>query len=174
MLINCNSVKSTVKVSQLQATINSTNPDIQFLVETKLDSSIPTYSFLPTNYEAIRKDIIADPQHKMNTTCEIVWTKVHFFRNKAVYLASYYRPPNDHTASLEALHESLAIFYRSCKLPPSIIIAGDLNLPDINWENLCTTNQHTATKHNKLLEIVNEYGLTNMVNEPTRLDWQYP
>ena len=49
MLINCNSVKSTVKVSQLQATINSTNPDILFLVETKLDSSIPIYSFLPTN-----------------------------------------------------------------------------------------------------------------------------
>ena len=118
---------------------------------------------------ALRNDIIADPQDKLNT-CEIVWTKVHFFRNKAVYLASYYRPPNDHTASLEALHESLAILYRSCKLPPSIIIAGDLNLPDINWENLCTTNQHTATKHNKLLEIVSEYGLTNMVNEPTRLD----
>ena len=118
---------------------------------------------------ALRNDIIADPQDKLNT-CEIVWTNVHFFRNKAVYLASYYRPPNDHTASLEALHESLAIFYRSCKLPPSIIIAGDLNLPDINWENLCTTNQHTATKQNKLLEIVSEYGLTNMVNEPTRLD----
>jgi exonuclease III len=55
-MLNCNSVKSTVKVSQLQATINSTNPDILFLVETKLDSSIPTYSFLPINYEAIRKD----------------------------------------------------------------------------------------------------------------------
>jgi len=56
MLINCNSVKSTVKVYQLQATIHSPNPDILFLMETKLDSSIPTYSFLPTNYEAIRKD----------------------------------------------------------------------------------------------------------------------
>ena len=56
MLINCNSVKSTVKVSQLQATINSTNHDIPFLVKTKLDSSIPTNSILPTNYEAIRKD----------------------------------------------------------------------------------------------------------------------
>ena len=193
MLINGNSVKSTLKVSELQATIHSTNPDILFLVETKLDSSIPTYSFLPTNYEAIRKDrnahgggvlialrndIIADPQDKLSTTCEIVWTKVHFFRNKAVYLASYYKPPNDHTASLETLHETLAILYRSCKLPPSIIIAGDLNLPDINWENLCTTNQQTATKHNKLIEIVSEYGLTNCYQHgkwthPTRL-WQYP
>ena len=105
----------------------------------------------------------------LNTTCEIVCTKVHFSRNKAIYLASYYRPTNDHTASPEALHESLAIRYRSCKLLPSIIIAGDLNLPDINWETLCKTNQRTAKKRNKFLEIVSEYGLTNMVNEPTRL-----
>ena len=187
VLTNGNSVKSTAKVSQLQATMHSTNPDILFLVETKLDSSIPTYSFLPTNYEAIRKDrnahgggvlialrndIIADPQDKLNTTCEIVWTKMHFFRNKAVYLASYYRPPNDHTTSLHGsptwiLGHPLP-FLQASTVNQSI--AGDLNLPDINWENLCTTNQHTATKHNKLLEIVSEYGITNMVNEPTRLD----
>ena len=93
MLINCNGIKSNNKISQLQATKNATNPDIILLVETKLDSSIPTYSFLPFNYDAIRNDrnlhgggvliavrndIIADPQDKLNTTCEIIWTKVHF------------------------------------------------------------------------------------------------
>ena len=89
MLINCNSVKSNNKMSQLQATIHATNPDIGLilLVETKLDSSIPTYSFLPFNYEAItndrnihgggvliavRIDIIADPKDKLNTACEII------------------------------------------------------------------------------------------------------
>ena len=71
---------------------------------------------------------------------------MHIFHNKVIYLASYYKPPNDHTTSLEVLHESLAILYHGCKLPPSVIIAGDLNLPDINWKNLYTTNQHTATK----------------------------
>ena len=185
MLINCNSIKSNNKISQLQATINATNPDIILLVETKLDSSIPTYSFLPFNYDAIRNyrnlhgggvliavrnDIIADPQDKLNTTCEIIWTKVHFVHKKSIYIASYYRPPNDYTASLEALHESLSILYRTCKTPPSVILAGDFNLPDINWENICSTNAQTAAKHNKLIEIIGEFGLTNMVNEPTRLD----
>ena len=106
MLINCNSVKSNNKISQLQATIHATDPDIILLVETKLDSSISTYSFLPFNYEAIRNDrnihgggvliavrtdIIADPQDKLNTACEIIWTKVHFLHKKAIYIASYQR-----------------------------------------------------------------------------------
>ena len=185
MLINCNSVKSNNKIAQLQATIHATDRDIILLVETKLDSSISTYSFLPFNYEAIindrnihgggvliavRTDIIADPQDKFNTACEIIWTKVHFLHKKAIYIASYYRPPNDHTASLEALHESLSILYRSCKTPASVILAGDFNLPDFNWVNMCSTNSQTAAKHNKLIEIIGEFGLTNMVNEPTRLD----
>ena len=89
---------------------------------------------------------------------------------KSIYIASYYRPPNDYTASHEALHESLSILYRTCKTPPSVILAGDFNLPDINWENICSTNAQTAAKHNKLIEIIGEFGLTNMVNEPIRLD----
>ena len=130
MLINSNSVKSNNKISQRQATINATNPDIIHLVETKLDSSIPTYSFLPFNYEAIRNDrnlhgggvliavrndIIADPQDKLNTTCEIIWTKAHVVHKKSIYIASYYRPPNDYTASLEALRESLSILIEPAK-----------------------------------------------------------
>ena len=180
MLINCNSVKSTANISQLQATLNSTNPDILFLLETKLDSSIPAYSFLPTDYEAIRKDhivhgggilialrndIIEDPQDNLNTTCEMVWTKVHYFLNSAIYLASYNRP-----------HVNIQHHWKPYVNPwPSSTEAANvhhLNLPDINWVNQTSIydNPSTATKHNKLLEIVSEYSLTNMVNEPIRLD----
>ena len=55
ILINTNSVKSIEKATQLKATIHYSNPDIIFLVETKLDSNYQTYSFLPPNYVAIRK-----------------------------------------------------------------------------------------------------------------------
>ena len=34
---------------------------------------------------------------------------------------------------------------------------------------MCSTNSQTAAKHNKLIEIIGEFGLTNMVNEPTLL-----
>ena len=49
-------------------------------------------------------------------------------------------------------------------------MAGDLNLPDIEWDNQQTTNTRTASKHNKLLEIISEFGLQNMVNDPTRIE----
>ena len=85
------------------------------------------------------------------------------------YIAFYYRPPNDHLQSLEALHDSLTKLYRSQKTPPNVVIVGNFNLPDINWTNHQTTNNSTASKHNKLLEITNDFGLQNMVNDPTRI-----
>ena len=107
----------------------NSNPDITFLVETiKLDSNYQTYSFLPPNYVAIRKDrnahgggvlvafrddITAESLDNLNSNCEIVWTKIHFARNKSIFFASYYRPPSDHLASLEALQASLTKLYRS-------------------------------------------------------------
>ncbi|MBA1446886.1 MAG: endonuclease/exonuclease/phosphatase family protein [Gammaproteobacteria bacterium] len=185
ILINTNSVKSIAKTTQLKTTIQTNNPDIIFLVETKIDENYPTYSFLPPNYNAIRKDrnahgggvliafrddIVAEPLANLNSSCEIVWTKIHFTRNKSIYFASYYRPPSDHLQSLEALHESLTKLYRSQKTSPNVVIAGDFNLPDINWGKQQTTDNRTASKHNKLLEIMSEFGLQNMVNDPTRLD----
>ena len=107
---------------------------------------------------AVRTDIIADPQDKLNTACEIIWTKVHFLHKKTIYIASNYRPPNDYTASLEALHESLSILYRSCKTPPSVILAGYFNLPDINWVNMCSTNSQTAA-NNVHIEIVSKHNV---------------
>ena len=108
ILINTNSVKSIEKATQLKATIHYSNPDIIFPVETKLDSNYQTYSFLPPNYVAIRKDrnahggdvliafrddVTAEFLNNLNSNCEIVWTKIHFARNKSIFFASYYRPP---------------------------------------------------------------------------------
>ena len=64
------------------------------------------------------------------------------------------------------------MLYRSQKNTPNVIIAGDFNLPDIDWLNIQTTNAKTASKHNKLFEILNEFGLNNIVNDPTRIESQ--
>ena len=71
----------------------------------------------------------------------------------------------------------LTKLYRSQKNTPNVVIniAGDFNLPDIDWDNQQTTNTRTASKHNKLLEIISEFGLQNMVNDPwnTHRIWQH-
>ena len=71
-------------------------------------------------------------------------------------------------AFLSTCHLELVVW--DGNLVKYVILAGDLNLLAINWDNLCATNQQTAAKHNKLIEIVGEFGLVNMVNEPTQLD----
>ena len=122
ILININSVKNIEKATQLKATMHYSNPDIIFLLETKLDSNYQSYSFLPPNYVAIRKDrnahgggvlvafrdyMTAESLDNLNSNCEIVWTKILFARNKSIFFASYYRRPSDHLTSLEALQASL-------------------------------------------------------------------
>ena len=99
---------------------------------------------------AFRDDITAESLDNLNSNCEIVWTKIHFARNKSIFFASYYRLPSDHLASLEALQASLTKRYRSHKNTPNVVIAGDFNLPDIDWNSQQTTNIRTASKHNKV------------------------
>ena len=84
------------------------------------------------------------------------------------------RLPSEHLDSLEALQASLTKLYRSQKSTPNVVIAGDFNLPDIYWDSQQTTNTRTASsKHNKLLEIISEFGLQNMVNDPTCIESGY-
>ena len=181
ILINTNSVKRIEKATQLKATNHYSNPDIIFLVETKLDSIYQTYSFLPPNYVAIRKDrnahgggvlitfrdeITAETLDNLKSNCEIVWTKIHFPRNKSIFFASYYRPFGITRSSSSIPYKTIQI----TKNTPNVVIAGYFNLPDLDWDNQQTTNTRTASKHNKLLEIISEFGLQNMVNDPTRIE----
>ena len=124
---------------------------------------------------AFRDDITAESLDNLNSNCEIVWTKIHFARNKSIFFASYYRPSSDHLASLEALQASLTKLYRSHKNTPNVVIAGDFNLPDIDWDNQQTTNTRTASKHNKLLEIIGEFGLQQKYGKrpKTHRIWQH-
>ena len=115
--------------------------------------------------------ILQQSHYHLNLNCEIVWTNIHFARNKSIFFASYYRPPSVHLSSLEALQASLTKLYRSQKARLTYVdIAGDFNLLDIDWDSQQTTNTRTASKHNKLLEIISEFGLQNMVNDPTRIE----
>ncbi|XP_072182188.1 uncharacterized protein [Diadema setosum] len=51
---------------------------------------------------------------------------------------------------------------------PNILIAGDLNHPDINWESQTTSNRTSATTHQKLLDILLTNSLFQLVRDVTR------
>ena len=129
ILINTNSVNSIEKATQLKATIHYSDPDIIFLVETKLDNNYQTYSFLPPNYVAIRKDrnahgggvliafrddITAESLDNLNSNCEIVWTKIHFARNKSIFFASYYSTIWHHSKLFKHLSQNYTDHTKTC------------------------------------------------------------
>jgi len=50
-----------------------------------------------------------------------------------------------------------------------ICIAGDINLPNINWERHCTNdNSYAVALCDLSLDFVQDYGFSQMVDFPTR------
>ena len=50
-------------------------------------------------------------------------------------------------------------------------LSGDFNVPGIGWQTMNLRNDHVyASTHNSLLATICDYGLTQLVTEPTRLD----
>jgi hypothetical protein len=83
---------------------------------------------------------------------EIIWYKV-IIPNFKILICTVYRPPGSVAACSKNFEYSIeqAMNYIS-----NIIINGDLNV-DLLRE-----------KNNKLLEIISEFNLTNVIKEPTR------
>ena len=49
------------------------------------------------------------------------------------------------------------------------ILSGDFNLPDINWKtNTIVGSQYSLSKNQLFLDLTNDLGLTQTVQEPTR------
>ena len=85
-------------------------------------------------------------------------------------LCSYYIPDTSNgTSCLEQLREALCrIHSKHKRSPPQIIIAGDLNLGDIDWIQLTPTKPQTACHHTRLIELMAEFSMSNLQIEPSR------
>ncbi len=180
MQINCDGLKGIKSRQQFEAEIEQHQPDLIFGCESKLDASIPTYSIFPDNYTVFRKDrnasgggvfvavkedIVVVERAEFVTESEITWISVEFARSATLYLASFYRPPGYTKVidQLANLHDSLSnILTKHVHTLPNIIIAGDFNFPDINWETLSATKSSTAGAHEKFIELLNEFGLMQL------------
>ena len=114
---------------------------------------------------------LSQPPFLRYVTGESVWTRLHTQSSKRpTYLCSCYIP-NTHSAvtGLEHLRDTLSlIFSHHRHTQPLIYIAGDFNLGDIDWTNNVTTNPQTATYHQRLLDLMDEFGLNNIQHDISR------
>ncbi|CAG2205559.1 unnamed protein product [Mytilus edulis] len=116
---------------------------------------------------AIKDTYITTAVPELQTDCEIVWCKLELIGHKAIYLSSYYNPKTSNENGYLELEKSLT---RANNIKNALIImAGDFNLPGWDWKtkSLKPNTQHTNI-HHKFTDILDDHGLQQMVEEPTR------
>ena len=183
LVANVRSVFSVGKGAALKALIADTGADIIIGSETELTKDRVDSDFLPPGYLAIRLDkgkhrrgvLIAHREELVITevplpdkSSEFVLAKLEVQGNPDLYIGSFYRHTNTDKKSLNTLYENVSQIHGGKKLP-NIIIAGDFNLPDVNWSlnSYNTQPQYGAGVNELAIDLMNELSLTQMVNEST-------
>ena len=181
-VINLNSVFGKGKGAALKAHICDTQADIIIANESNLTEERVDSDFLPPNYQAIRVDksvdkhgvfvayreeLVVTPVKIPDTSCEFVLTKLEVFGHPDLYIGSFYRHTNSDKKSLKSLYDNVAKITGGKKFP-NIIIGGDFNLPDANWDSGSYNAKPQYGKEvNELgLEVMSDLFLTQLVTEP--------
>ena len=172
------------KLSDLDYFLNISNPSAVGLCETLITADLPDQLLCGNNYNIVRKDRnshgggVALLVHRNYDTNEVLISSQ--FKNIEIVAADitvhktkyrvvvFYRPPQ--YTSDDAEYMRLATYcFRSLMSRNSmrVIIMGDFNLPEVDWRFYSAP---TNVIYDSLLGFVNEYGLTQFVTEPTRID----
>ena len=179
--INCRSLKNTKE--HFWNAVDGVKPDVILGTESWLNTEVKDNEVFPPGFNIYRKDrplstggrvflavnseFISSSVPELDSDCEIVWAKLEVSGQKATYLASYYRPPNNDINSLENLQSSLDKL--GSRKNSNIIMAGDMNLPGWDWANGCLKEgASNISLHNLFAETLADYNLTQIVEEPTR------
>ena len=108
---------------------------------------------------------IAVPE--LDTDCETLWVKLKIKGRRSLYTCSYYRPDVRDKTSILKWQTSVE---RAANISNAfILIGGDLNLPGWDWSMMTLKpNTHNLEMHLKLIEVIQENGMEQMVTFPTR------
>ena len=118
---------------------------------------------------ACKKDIIVTERKDLEEGSEIVWHQLELSGRRSLLLGTVYKPKHNDIVTVNNLERSMNSINR--KSPKSdVLICGDFNQSNIDWENLIVkipSNACTKTA-TKLLDFTIEHGLEQLVKKPTR------
>ena len=181
--INCQSIKN--KIADFHSLISSAKPDIFIGTESWLKNDIVDSEIFPEKYTIYRKDragsksgggvfigisseFISIEEVELNTDCEILWAKITIAGCKALHICAYYRPDLNDEIAIDNFELSLNKLKTAHQ---HIIIGGDFNFPGWDWQNSCLKeNCQNPSLHNRFGSILDDFGLTQIINKPTRGD----
>ena len=123
---------------------------------------------------ATRNGIVADEVVlKAGESGEIVCTRLALAKTSPLYVCALYRPPRDNTESLDNLQAAMDELAELMKTntKSSLVVAGDFNARDIDWDVLLpTADCNKKTLCNRLISILGEAELHHLQRENTRQD----
>jgi Reverse transcriptase (RNA-dependent DNA polymerase)/Endonuclease-reverse transcriptase len=175
--LNCQSLKN--KSNEFRTLIETHKPEIITGTESWLNENIPSSQFFPTSYETFRRDRVTPGGgvficvHKslnatvsfVSETSEILWVHILSGTNISIKLAVIYKPDKN-LAPIEELITHIQELNLEKKPSQFIIVTGDTNLPQVDWNNLdCNSKKEEIQK---IIQLTN-LGLTQLVHEPTRI-----
>ena len=145
IVINCRSLQP--KKDSFTELIQTQSPHFIASTESWLNPTINSSEIFPPNYQIFRKDrsdgyggvffachnTLNCSQVTITQDCEVVVCKIDLTDGGVLVVVTIYRPPNRDIVYMENLCQLLQEIYT--KFKNSVIwIAGDLNLPNINWK----------------------------------------
>ena len=184
LLINYQSVKG--KAADVAALIEMYQPDIVCGTETWLNKNISSSEIFPDSYvifrrdrtmfegggviHAVKKNLVAS-QIQDPADCELVWTEIQVKDRKPLIVGTFYRTKEDNEGHrVDEL--SSAVSRMGDKINTHhIIVTGDFNLPNVNWDNNSTSSRDGYSKKaaDKLVKFSEDHGFSQLVTEPTRI-----
>jgi hypothetical protein len=182
MVINCCSLRN--KAIEFNSLLSVSNADIVFGCESWFDESVCNNLIFPSHFDIYRNDrnlngggvfiAVKDFLRSELIHCDSVYEFISIsclLNNTKVILVVIYRPPNDCKLVFDAIdsHLSEQGLYKNSSVP--VVIAGDVNLPSIDWKNGIIPSPCTYGKAVNLraVQFLQKFGLNQVVREPTRV-----
>ena len=99
---------------------------------------------------------------------KIIWHQLELQKRRSVVIGTVYKPKHDDGKTLQDLSASRKI--QSDSPSSDIIIGGDFNQPNVNWtiNDIIPGHWASSSTAQALLNIIAEFGLEQLVREPTR------
>ena len=187
-VMNVNSIRN--RKAELEEFTEYVKPDLILFTKTKIDASIANSEFLPQEYSgniradrtsdgggviiAARKGIDITGLEICENTTESVWAKIITKCHPPILVGCFYRRDSESSIQqVEELDKVLSYIEENHnkKANCTILLDGDFNVPDIDWETPATK---PGCRHkglcDKLIEVTSDYHLEQVQQKPTRLD----
>lgn len=186
IVLNCRSLRQRKDI--FQTAIGKLQADVVIGTESWLDKSIKSEDIFPEEFKggvyrkdrgtenyggvfvAIKNCYVSEEAEEFKSNAETIWAKMSLPSGNNLFVGSIY---NNKTRNVESLEEIKKNLKQVTNLEKNTIwVGGDLNLPDIDWQNpskaIVKEHSKNSKLHQDLIDFTADVGLEQCVYQPTR------